>query len=76
MCFNILANEMTVYLQVVALDIIVHDTWYNVWFVLLICHSSLMWNGIDMQGHIALHMHGDISFHGCGCRVEINHLTW
>ena len=33
-----------------------------------------MWHGIDMQGHIALHMHGDIAFPRCGCMVEINHL--
>ena len=33
----------------------------------------IMRHDIDMQWYIALHMHGDIAFHGCECMVEIKH---
>ena len=63
-------------LELYALDIIVHDTWKNVWFVLSIWNSLHM--GMELTCKSTLHriMHGNITFHGCECRVEINHLTW
>ena len=40
---------------------------------LFIWHSSLMGHDINMRWHIALHMHGNITFHEYGCMVRIKH---
>ena len=54
------------------INIIVHDAWFN----LSIWHALHMEHGINMQWHIALHMHGSNASYGCECMVENQHYAW
>ena len=49
---------------------IMYELYMSIW------HSLHMGHEVDMQWHIALHMHGDIALHGCECMVVVKHQTW